>query len=196
MITESGKDKNPVNPVSMTASIAILGESIRPIATLMIASQLLLTTPKIIQIALGCDCHNGKLIGVRSELPRVERRVHVHKVDRLLPLVYQLTQRLRFRCCNYSTVVDCACANVWSYESKTSTLPSLKWSSAAAKVVRIESHCYRKASSNHCKFTFNKFASSISKIRLVPRKVSIAERLFEKLFLLRITPRDPPVLSP
>ena len=31
-------------------------------------------------------------------------------------------------------VVDCAYANVWNYESKTSTLPSLKWSFAAAKV--------------------------------------------------------------
>jgi site-specific recombinase XerD len=50
------------------------------------------------------------------------------------------------------------------HESKTSTLPNLNWSSAAAKVVRIESHCYRKASSNHCNCTFNKFASSISKI--------------------------------
>jgi site-specific recombinase XerD len=48
--------------------------------------------------------------------------------------------------------------------SKISTSPSLKWSSAAAKVVRIELHCYRKASLNRCKFTFNKFARSISKI--------------------------------
>jgi hypothetical protein len=42
---ESGKDKKLVNPVSMTASTVILGEPIRPAATLMIASQLLLTVP-------------------------------------------------------------------------------------------------------------------------------------------------------
>jgi hypothetical protein len=47
-MTESGKDKKLVNPVSMIASSAIFGEPMRPTATLMIASQLLFSRKKFV----------------------------------------------------------------------------------------------------------------------------------------------------